>query len=58
MFYGGEDRRQLSTEFGTRPLAHLVPDPAEGVVGEELHDVPGSEELVAHGKLAAVPGSL
>ena len=35
-------------------LAHLVPDAAERVVGQELDDVARREELVAHGELAAV----
>src|SRR5690606_24949675 len=35
-------------------VAHLVPDAAEGVVGEELHHVARREELVAHGQLPAV----
>ena len=39
-------------------VAHLVPDAAERVVGEELDDVARREELVADGKLAAIPGGL
>ena len=35
-------------------LGHLIPDTAEGVVGEELDDVARGEELVADGQLAAV----
>ncbi|MDB4662843.1 hypothetical protein OAE61_04350 [Verrucomicrobiales bacterium] len=34
--------------------AHLIPDAAEGVVGEELDDVAGGEELVADGEFAGV----
>ena len=32
--------------------AHLVPDPAQRVVGQELNDVAGCEELVADRQLA------
>ena len=35
-------------------FGHLIPDAAEGVVGEELDDVARGEELVAHGELAGV----
>ena len=35
-------------------LRHLIPEAAEGVVGEELDDVAWGEELVADGQLAAV----
>ena len=38
-------------------LRHLIPDAAEGVVGEELDDIAGGEELVADGELPAVAGS-
>ncbi len=33
---------------------HLIPDAAEGVVGEELDDVAGSEELIADGEFSGV----
>ena len=36
----------------------LVPDSSEGIVGKELDDVTRCEELVADGKLAAIPGRL
>ena len=47
---------QVLAPLGERGLraAHLVPDAAERVVGEELDDVARREELVAHGQLAAV----
>ena len=35
-------------------LSHFVPDATEGVVGQELDDVAGREELVADGQFAAV----
>ena len=35
-------------------LPHLVPGASERVVGEELHHIPGGEELVPDGQLAAV----
>ena len=36
------------------PLRHLIPDAAEGVVGEELDDVARGEKLVTDSQLAAV----
>src|SRR4051794_7320653 len=39
-------------------VAHLVPDPAERVIGKKLDHVPRGEELVADGQLTAVPGRL
>src|SRR5207244_1532429 len=36
-------------------LAHLVPDPTERVVGEELDDVARREELVPDRQLTTVP---
>ena len=38
-------------------FGHLIPDAAEGVVGEELDDVARGKELVAHGELAGVARS-
>ena len=38
-------------------LPHLVPDPPERVVGQELDHVARREELVADGQLAAVAGA-
>src|SRR5262245_27850788 len=39
-------------------VAHLVPDPAECVVGEELNHIPWRKELVANGQLATVSWGL
>ena len=40
------------------PLPHLVPDPAQRVVGQELDHVPGREELVAERQFIRVAGGL
>ena len=47
---------EVAALLGEAGLAfgHLIPDAAEGVVGEELDDVARGEELVAHGELAGV----
>jgi hypothetical protein len=35
-------------------VVHLVPDAAEGILGQELNDIAGREKLVADGELSAV----
>src|SRR5258708_1849533 len=37
---------------------HLQPEPTKRVVGKKLHDITWREELVTHGKLAAVARSV
>ena len=50
---------EVAALLGEAGLAfgHLIPDAAEGVIGEELDDVARGKELVAHGELAGVARS-
>ena len=53
--FGGpaDEVAALPLESGV-PLRHLVPDAAEGVVGEKLDDIARREELVSYGQFATV----
>src|SRR6266567_5378402 len=62
--FGEEDLRWPTDKVSTliyKPrltLSHLIPDAAQGIVGEELDDVAGREELVTNGELSTVAGCL
>ena len=62
--FGEEDLRWPTDKVSTliyKPrltLPHLIPDAAQGIVGEELDDIAGREELVTNGEISTVAGCL